>query len=453
MRKLLILSSVSLFALMPAGAETVVVSATRSPQPLEVTGTSVSVITANDLALQQTTMLSDALASTPGVTVVRNGGVGQNTNILLRGAEAGQTLVLVDGIRINDPSATTGFALMGDVLANGIERVEILRGPQSTLYGSDAIGGVVNILTTRGGEPGLRLTAEGGSFDTVRVNAAANGTYQQRSNSARRRITTSPTPFRRPMPATATRKPTAIITSASPATCAGMRRMTVSVDARVYYTTARDSYDGYPPPTLFASRTRINTATTNCWRCTAASTRRCGAAVSPTGMAIIHSDSDRTTFDTVKDFYGKGGATRYRIPGRLKLDANNELTFGAEDQRTSLDTESLYDRRRSRAADRIDGVYAQLAERDHRQSHPHRRRALRPRPGVRRSYLVQSWRRPISLRGRHDAARQYRRRLQGAEPVPIVLALFQSGREPEAGNRDGLGNRRRSDASAIGAPH
>ena len=357
MRKLLILSSVSLFALMPAGAETVVVSATRSPQPLEVTGTSVSVITANDLALQQTTMLSDALASTPGVNVVRNGGVGQNTNILLRGAEAGQTLVLVDGIRINDPSATTGFALMGDVLANGTERVEILRGPQSTLYGSDAIGGVVNILTTRGGEPSLRLTAEGGSFDTVRVNAAANGTYQQVEFGAAANyyLTNS-------VSAADARDVNKEADGYHHIGVTGNLRWNatddVSVDARVYYTTARDSYDGYPPPTysfqdthqygdneLLALYGGVNAAL---WD--GRFTNR---------VAIIHSDSDRKTFDTVQDFYAKGGATRYEYQGGLQLDAKNELTFGAEDQRTSLDTESLYDSAAIKGSNRIDGIYAQ----------------------------------------------------------------------------------------------
>ena len=84
--------------------EEVVVTATRTPQPIEVTGESVSVITANDLAVQQIDLVSDALAETPGIDVVRSGGVGQTTTISIRGAEAGQSLVLVDGIRINDPS-------------------------------------------------------------------------------------------------------------------------------------------------------------------------------------------------------------------------------------------------------------------------------------------------------------------------------------------------------------
>jgi len=158
-------------------AETVVVTATRAPEPREITGTSISVITAQDLTDQQILVLSDALAETPGASVVRDGGVGQPTSILLRGAEAGQTLFLIDGVRIEDPTAVDGSAILGDVLVNNIERVEVLRGPQSTLYGSDAIGGVIDVLTRRGGDSPVAFAgdAEGGSFDTYRLNAATYG--------------------------------------------------------------------------------------------------------------------------------------------------------------------------------------------------------------------------------------------------------------------------------------
>jgi vitamin B12 transporter len=89
MRKLFLLSTASLIALMPAWGETVVVSAIRTPKPLEVTGTSMSIITADDIALKQTPVLADILADLPGVSITRNGGVGQVTCLFLRGSEVG----------------------------------------------------------------------------------------------------------------------------------------------------------------------------------------------------------------------------------------------------------------------------------------------------------------------------------------------------------------------------
>src|SRR5690242_6129059 len=161
----------------PSATETVVVTATKSPELRELTGTSISVVTGQDLANQQIVAVSDALAETPGVQIVRNGGMGQPTAILLRGARAGQTLVLLDDVRINDPTAVDDSAILGDVLVNNIDRIEVLRGPQSTLYGSDAIGGVVNILTMRGGSKPVAVSGqeEGGTYDSYRLNAAANG--------------------------------------------------------------------------------------------------------------------------------------------------------------------------------------------------------------------------------------------------------------------------------------
>jgi len=104
------------FADMSTDPETVVVTATRTPQPLDLTGTSMSVITTDDLNIQQTAVVTDILAETPGLMVNRAGGVGQPTSISLRGAETGQTVVLIDGVRINDPSATDEGAILSDVL-------------------------------------------------------------------------------------------------------------------------------------------------------------------------------------------------------------------------------------------------------------------------------------------------------------------------------------------------
>ena len=144
----------------------VVVSASRIPVPAKEIGSAVTVVTGVELEQRQVRVLSDVFRDIPGLAVSRNGPIGGLTQLRMRGAEANQTLVLIDGIEVNNPAAGSEFNFAG-LLATDIERVEVLRGPQSALYGSDAIGGVVNILTAK---PGRGLSfgahAEGGSFAT-----------------------------------------------------------------------------------------------------------------------------------------------------------------------------------------------------------------------------------------------------------------------------------------------
>ncbi|MCE1225352.1 MAG: TonB-dependent receptor [Geobacteraceae bacterium] len=150
----------------------VVVTATRDEVPIEQVGSSITVVTAKEIEQQQKRTVADALRMVPGVDVVRNGTIGGSTSIYIRGAEAKHTLVLLDGIELNDPSSTGGSFDFANLTTDGIERIEILRGPQSTLYGSSAIAGVINIITKKGNGPlhGY-VSAEGGSFYTARESA------------------------------------------------------------------------------------------------------------------------------------------------------------------------------------------------------------------------------------------------------------------------------------------
>jgi vitamin B12 transporter len=156
--------------------ETVVVSALRLEQPASEAGVSVGVITSTDIERRSLGALTDALATLPGVTIAQSGAFGGVASVRIRGAAAGQTVVLVDGVNVNDAGAPGGGfdASLFDLF--DIERIEVLRGPQSTLWGSDAIGGVVSIRTTRPGEgPGLRAFAEAGSYDSLRGGAVLSG--------------------------------------------------------------------------------------------------------------------------------------------------------------------------------------------------------------------------------------------------------------------------------------
>tara|TARA_R110000787_G_scaffold15563_5_gene48221 strand:- start:47287 stop:49446 length:2160 start_codon:yes stop_codon:yes gene_type:complete len=143
-----------------------VISASHTPLPSKEIGSSVTVITAEELEQRQVRVVSDVLRDVPGVAVNRAGSVGQLTQVRIRGTEGNQTLVMIDGIEVNNPAAQSEFNF-ANLLNAGIARIEVLRGPQSAIYGSDAIGGVINIIT-KDPEPGFTVTTRGelGSFST-----------------------------------------------------------------------------------------------------------------------------------------------------------------------------------------------------------------------------------------------------------------------------------------------
>lgn len=145
----------------------VVITATRVPTDKLDVANSITVFTAADIAAKQAPSLPDVLKDSPGLNVVQTGGAGGQTSVFMRGTNSNHVKVLVDGIDVSDPSSPNAAFDFGGFLSPDIARVEVLRGPQSGLYGSDAIGGVINVITKSGeGPPHGALTLEGGSFDT-----------------------------------------------------------------------------------------------------------------------------------------------------------------------------------------------------------------------------------------------------------------------------------------------
>lgn len=141
-----------------------VVTATRVPTPEDLVGSSVTLITAEAIADHQWRMAPEALASVPGLNLVQVGGPGGLTSVFIRGANANQTKVLIDGIEVNDPSQNDIFDF-GQLQTAAIQRMEVLRGPQGSLYGADALGGVISVTTRRGeGPPRLTASVEAGAF-------------------------------------------------------------------------------------------------------------------------------------------------------------------------------------------------------------------------------------------------------------------------------------------------
>ena len=159
----------------PVLLEPVVASGGLTPIAAESYGRAYSVVDAEQLADRQTTYAADALRALPGVEVSRTGGPGGLTQVRLRGAEGNHTLVLIDGVEVSSPER--GEYDFGGLLAADIERIEVLRGPQSALYGSNALGGVISITTKRAREPGVRWSGEGelGTDGTAAARIALRG--------------------------------------------------------------------------------------------------------------------------------------------------------------------------------------------------------------------------------------------------------------------------------------
>ncbi len=150
-------------------------------KPLSVTRTRtsdtpapVTLITEKDFKEKQYTKVLDILREEVGMEVVQSGPLGASTSVFMRGAGSSSTLVLVDGVQVN--SNTLGSFNFADISVDNIEKIEVLRGPQSTLWGSDAVGGVINIITKRGkGKPRHSFTFEGGSFETFKETLNSSG--------------------------------------------------------------------------------------------------------------------------------------------------------------------------------------------------------------------------------------------------------------------------------------
>lgn len=145
-----------------------VVTATRLETPAREVASSVTILAGTDLDRAWRSTVFDALQGAPGLAFIRNGGPGEASSVFIRGANSEHALVMLDGVPLNDPVNPSRNYDFAHLTLDGVERIEVLRGPQSPLYGSDALGGAINILTARGhGRPRLSLRAAGGSYKTA----------------------------------------------------------------------------------------------------------------------------------------------------------------------------------------------------------------------------------------------------------------------------------------------
>tara|TARA_R110000772_G_scaffold43659_1_gene100546 strand:- start:816 stop:2747 length:1932 start_codon:yes stop_codon:yes gene_type:complete len=176
----IILSTTALIASQPVLADTalaaedggdgIIVTASRSEQSLSETGRSITVIDEGRIERTQSVAVVDLLRNVPGVTFARNGGIGSATSVFIRGADSTQTVALIDGVKLNDPSSPGGGFNFGNLLTGNISRIEVLRGSQSVIWGSQAIGGVINTITRAPTDDlAINARAEYGYRDTGQV--------------------------------------------------------------------------------------------------------------------------------------------------------------------------------------------------------------------------------------------------------------------------------------------
>ncbi|MFZ0844310.1 MAG: TonB-dependent receptor [Pseudolabrys sp.] len=159
---------------------TIAVSPTTIPTPIDQLASSVTVITGEEIERDQRRTLPDVLNNVPGVNVVQSGGPGGQAAIFMRGTGSQHVKVLIDGIDASDPSTPNGAVDLAHLLTTNIEQIEVLRGPQGGLYGSNAIGGVISITTKKGSGPAkMTATVEGGSLGTFNQSAGVSGSSGQ----------------------------------------------------------------------------------------------------------------------------------------------------------------------------------------------------------------------------------------------------------------------------------
>jgi vitamin B12 transporter len=336
------LASLAGAAVLAAAADTpvepVVVVANRVPVAVSESGRSVTVIPEATIRDRQALVVSDLLATTPGVGVTRNGGAGGVTAVRIRGAEAEQTLFVIDGVRLNDPSVIGGAYDAANLLVGDIRRIEVLRGVQSAVWGGQAMGGVVS-LETGLPTPGTffgEAAAEAGGLGTAYLRGGVGGasgalawrlaadSYSTDGVSAARSGTERDS-YRR--------------TGASGRLTADLSEA-VRLDLRAVWSDARNAFDGFPAPAYVFADTRERGRTQEALGYAGLTFPLAdGRVKNRLGLALT--DTRRRTYDpdqavTDLTFRAEGRVERWEYQGEATLSPAWRLTFGAESERSRM---------------------------------------------------------------------------------------------------------------------
>ncbi len=314
----------------PVYAQDIVVTAARADQDAREVGQAVTVLDRATIETRQTQSASDLLSTIPGITASRNGGPGQTTAVRIRGAEDSQTLVLIDGVRVNDPSSPAGAFDFGNLLIGNIERIEVLRGPNSVPWGSQAIGGVVNIVTAPVPDRfGGSLRAEYGYKDNRQVVGQAGGTFGivKASLGGGYFEDDGISAFRDGAERDGYRQ------------YAGNGRIGIAItddiglDFRGYYADSRVEFDGFPPP-FFSFADTAQYAKTRQIFGYAGLNVAVFDGVLKNRIAYTISDIDRDSFDPAfgprPSFIARGRVERFEYQGDATVTDGIRAVFGVE---------------------------------------------------------------------------------------------------------------------------
>lgn len=305
----------------------ITVIATGSALRLDQTGQPVSVISAADLRQIQGTDLTRALERIPGITISRNGGQGAFTGVRLRGAETEQVLVLIDGVRVEDVSAPSGGFDFGTLTAGGIERIDVLRGSNSVIWGSAAIGGVIAVTSRE--LNGIEASAEGGSRNSYAADASAglsseryaltlDGGYATTDGVSAAATGTEPDGFHQWR-------------------IGGKGRLNLTPQlalvATARYADTHADIDGFPPPSyIFADTPEYQLTRQLSGR--AGVQYRSDALNLDAGYALARTMRDYydPTYGTAPSYGYRGTSERAELTGRLRLPAQFALDFGGDSE-------------------------------------------------------------------------------------------------------------------------
>ncbi|MFZ4689446.1 MAG: TonB-dependent receptor plug domain-containing protein [Polymorphobacter sp.] len=359
---LLLLTAVSTPALALDAAdttpETIVVTANRAPQPLARVGQSISVLDAAEIERRQSNTVLDLLRTLPGVTVARNGGVGGTVGVFIRGADSDQTVALIDGVKINDPASPGGGFNFGNLLTGNIARIEVLRGAQSVLWGSQAIGGVVNMITRAPTEtPTANLRGEYGYRDTAQIvgNIAGKAGPLSASAGAGYYRTDGISAFSE---SRGGRERDGYDNFGANANLNLALSDSISIDARGWFSDGTVAIDGFAPPTFAFGDTAETTNTREIVAYTGVNaTLFDGRFRNRLGFA--YTDTRRRNSDAgFKTFAGDGRNERLEYQGTFDISSGWQLTAGVERETSRYETTGFGTTTTGRA--RIHSVYGQL---------------------------------------------------------------------------------------------